>query len=56
MSDFLQDYLPLIAIIVFTVLGFVVGRSRRRPVLGTVLGFLFSVIGVIVVAVIPRKR
>ena len=36
------------------VVGYLIGRRKGHPVLGTVLGFFFHIVGWIVMAVIPR--
>jgi len=40
--------------IIGTILGFRVGRERGRPKLGVTLGFLFGLIGVLAIWLIPR--
>jgi hypothetical protein len=45
----------LLALIIGTGVGWLIGRAKRRPVLGLVLGFLLSWIGWIIVACIPAK-
>lgn len=38
-----------------TVLGYLIGRYKRRPVLGLVLGFILSFIGVAIMLFVPRR-
>lgn len=46
----------LILLIAFPVVGYLIGNSKGRPVLGTLLGFFLGVIGWIIIAVVPTKR
>ena len=46
---------PIITMtIIGTILGFRVGRERGRPKLGVTLGFVFGLIGVLAIWLIPR--
>jgi hypothetical protein len=45
----------LIAVAVGAVGGLLIGRWKHRPVLGTVIGAVFGVLGWIVLAVVPAK-
>jgi hypothetical protein len=50
-----MDWAPIIAMtIIVTIVGFRVGRDRGRPKLGVTLGFLFGLIGVLAIWLIPR--
>jgi hypothetical protein len=50
-----MDWAPIITMtIIGTIVGFRVGRARGRPKLGVILGFLFGLIGVLVIWLIPR--
>jgi len=50
-----MDWAPIITMtIIGTIVGFRVGRDRGRPMLGVTLGFLFGLIGVLVIWLIPR--
>jgi len=44
----------IITTIIMTIVGFRVGRDRGRPKLGVTLGFLFGLIGVLAIWLIPR--
>jgi hypothetical protein len=44
----------LVMAVVWAIVGFQVGRERGRPKLGVTLGFLFSLIGVLAIWLIPR--
>jgi hypothetical protein len=45
-----------IAWLVVLGLGIWVGNTKHRPVLGGVLTFFFSLIGLLIIALIPRKN
>lgn len=45
-----------IMICVFTVIGILIGDAKKRPVLGGFLGFMFGLIGIIIIALIPKKK
>lgn len=48
-------WLPIITVtIIETIAGFRVGRKRGRPKLGATLGFLFGLIGILAIWLIPR--
>jgi len=50
-----MDWAPIIIpTIIMTIVGFRVGRERGRPKLGMTLGFLFGLIGVLAIWLIPR--
>ena len=50
-----MDWAPIITMtIIGTIVGFRVGRGRGRPKLGVTLGFLFGLIGVLAIWLIPR--
>ena len=50
-----MDWAPIITMtIIGTIVGFRVGRDRGRPKLGVTLGFLFGLIGVLAIWLIPR--
>ena len=50
-----MDWAPIITMtIIETIVGFRVGRERGRPKLGATLGFLFGLIGVLAIWLIPR--
>lgn len=51
-----SSLLILIGTIFSVAIGYFIGVRRGRPVLGAVLGFFLSIIGWIIVAVIPRKQ
>jgi hypothetical protein len=36
--------------------GYLIGDYKRRPVLGAVVGFLFGLLGIAAVMLIPRRR
>jgi hypothetical protein len=42
-------------IVLTTVLGYVIGKRKGRPVLGSVLGLVLSYIGLIVILLVPRR-
>jgi hypothetical protein len=46
----------LCALFLFGVIGYAIGKPKQRPILGFTLGFFLSIIGVIVVAVIPARK
>ncbi|HMK12783.1 MAG TPA: DUF2510 domain-containing protein [Acidimicrobiales bacterium] len=46
----------LVAAVVCGAIGYVIGNAKGRAPLGAVLGFLLGVIGVIIIAVIPKKK
>ena len=50
-----MNWAPIISTtIIGTIAGFRVGRARGRPKLGVTLGFLFGLIGVLAIWLIPR--
>ena len=50
-----MNWAPIITMtIIMTFVGFRVGRDRGRPKLGVTLGFLFGLIGVLAIWLIPR--
>ena len=50
-----MEWAPIITMtIIVTIVGFRVGRDRGRPKLGVTLGFLFGLIGVLAIWLIPR--
>ena len=50
-----MDWAAIITMtIIGTIAGFRVGRDRGRPRLGVTLGFLFGLIGVLAIWLIPR--
>ena len=50
-----MEWAPIITMtIIGTIAGFRVGRDRGRPRLGVTLGFLFGLIGVLAIWLIPR--
>jgi hypothetical protein len=46
----------LIGVVLCGTIGCLIGRTRGRPILGLILGALFTWIGWIIIAVIPRRR
>jgi membrane associated rhomboid family serine protease len=36
--------------------GYLIGDYKRRPVLGAVVGFLFGLLGIAAVMLVPRRR
>jgi len=46
----------LVGAVVCGVIGYLIGNNKDRAALGAVLGALLGVIGVIIIAVIPRKK
>ena len=49
------ELLIVLFIVSFPVVGFLIGRTKGRPVLGAVLGFFLNVVGWIIIAVIPPR-
>ena len=50
-----MDWAPIIGTtIIWTIAGFRIGRARGRLKLGVTLGFLFGLIGVLAIWLIPR--
>jgi len=50
-----MGWAPIVTMtIIGTIVGFRVGRDRGRPKLGVTLGFLFGLIGVLAIWLIPR--
>ena len=49
------ELLIVLFIVSFPVVGFLIGRTKGRPILGAVLGLFFNVIGWIIIAVVPRR-
>ena len=50
-----MDWAPIITMtIIGTIVGLRVGRDRGHPKLGVTLGFLFGLIGVLAIWLIPR--
>ena len=50
-----MGWAPIITMtIIGTIVGFRVGRERGRPKLGVTLGFVFGLIGVLAIWLIPR--
>ena len=50
-----MDWAPIITMtIIGTIADFQIGRARGRPKLGVTLGFLFGLIGVLAIWLIPR--
>jgi hypothetical protein len=45
----------LVGVLIGGGIGFLIGNSKNRPVLGLVLGALLGCIGWIIVAIVPRK-
>jgi hypothetical protein len=48
--------IPLVIWIAIMVAGYYIGRPKGRPVLGVVLTFFLSIIGLIIIALIPARR
>lgn len=46
----------VLAIIIGFICGAIAGRKGRRPALWGILGFLFTIITLIVVLIVPSKR
>lgn len=53
-------FIVTIMLCVFTVytfvIGLLIGDAKKRPVLGGFLGFMFGLIGIIIIALIPKKK
>ena len=49
--------LPLICWLICGYCGFVIAESKgRNPITWGIIGFLFSILGVILVAILPSKK
>jgi hypothetical protein len=46
----------VIAVIIGVICGMIAGRKGRRPALWGILGFLFTIITLIVVLIVPSKH
>jgi hypothetical protein len=49
------ELLIVLFIVSFPVVGYLIGRTKGRPVLGAVLGFFLNVVGWIIIAVVPPR-
>jgi hypothetical protein len=49
------EALIFLLIFSFPFIGYLIGRTKGRPVLGAVLGLCFNVVGWVVIAAIPRR-
>jgi hypothetical protein len=52
----MQPAFIVVDAVVFGVLGYFVGKRKNRVPLGIVLGVILGLIGLIIIAVIPRKN
>lgn len=48
--------LIVLILIVIGFLGYQIGLRKGRPVLGACLGFVLGLIGLVIIAIIPRKQ
>lgn len=50
------EYLPMLIPLLFGGVGFLIGRAKGAPLLGSALGLFLGPFGWIAMALIPRKR
>lgn len=49
-----NDFVVLVGVVVFAGIGYLIGAYKGRPVLGCALGALFTILGILIIAVVPK--